>query len=452
MKKTSYCLELKAIGHDVNSVISTYHDMTGLGIKEAKYKVETAPCILLETTSMEDAQKYKTALETCGATVSISGNTIDGLPKLRKIGIDFIILNLIVIFGGAGLLSGIGYFWAEFDFFSMGLFFTILIAFGCFLANLDNNKYTDRMVAKTAKKSVGKQHFDKAYTFRTRNAMIAVDVVGGRIAYISNWNPWKFQVISAKDITDIKDDYKKGMFPETTHYVYFQFSYQGKVMRIPTFTSKHYRPLTMDKVKEGVRLGDSDFEKCLLQQTNSYSRGDAILVATSKENELFLINFYDNTFYIVKVAYENNRLNVVYDYRRKSFVLEEFQYRIRESSSTAMLKLMNSQVEFVVEPFVNYKDEKCTVVREQSGLYASFVSTLDTYRKNINESAMMRRNETGYAEVLQMIRSINADEKKKIWSMLDEGKKVEAIKVIQMNTGLGLADCKKIADNPYLYL
>lgn len=264
MKKISYNLELTAIGDDVNLVIKTFRDMTGIGLKQAKDKVAAAPCVLLETASMEEAERYKTALEACGAAVSISVNISGGAAdiasqeakspdKLKKIGIDFIILNLIVVFGSAAVIAGIAHIWGEMDFFSVFFVMAVIFAALCTIFNFSNNKYTDRMVAKTVKKNAAKYIFDKAYTFYTNNATLMIDAAGGRIAYISNLNPWKFQMISARDIDDIKNDYKKGMSPDTTHYVYFQFSYRGKVMKIPTFTSSHYRALTMDKVQEGLK-------------------------------------------------------------------------------------------------------------------------------------------------------------------------------------------------------
>lgn len=201
-----------------------------------------------------------------------------------------------------------------------------------------------------------------------------------------------------------------------------------------------------------VRLSEDDLERCLLQQTTSYERGKAILAATNKENELFLIHYYDNTFFIVKTAYENNKLNVVCDYRRKSFILEEFQYHIYDNSATAMLKLLNTQVDFTVTPQIEYHGDGCELIRNQSAIYDEFVSYLDRYRENINSSAMMRRNENDYSDLTQATRKISHEERKAIFTLLDEGNQIEAIKQIQKLTGLGLADCKKIADSPYMYL
>lgn len=206
-----------------------------------------------------------------------------------------------------------------------------------------------------------------------------------------------------------------------------------------------------DTYKKSTRLSEEDLEQCLSQQTTSFQCGSAILVAIGKEDELFLIHYFSNTFYIVKVAYENSKLNVIYDYRRKSFLLEEFQYRIMEDGVTAILKLTNSEVEFTVKAQVNYQGE-CEIVRNQVAMYEEFLANLDTYRKNINGAAMERRKEKGYLELISAVCKISIADRKVIFGLLDENRKNEAIKQIQQKTGLGLADCVKIAESPYMYL
>lgn len=69
--KKFYSVKLTEIGNDEVSVIKSYRDMTGMGIKEARDKVVSAPCVLLETSSREDAELCKTTLEKCGAKVTI---------------------------------------------------------------------------------------------------------------------------------------------------------------------------------------------------------------------------------------------------------------------------------------------------------------------------------------------------------------------------------------------
>ena len=203
---------------------------------------------------------------------------------------------------------------------------------------------------------------------------------------------------------------------------------------------------------EDTVLSQEDIERCLLQQTTSYERDDPFITATNKENELFVIHFYDNTFYIVKVIYENDQLNVEHDYRRQNALLERFQYRIKRNNATAVLKLSNEDVEFIVQPKMDYQGSGYCVEVDQTDLYKEFVSYLDTYRDNINSSAAERKKETGYRELLQSAGEISDADKEEIWDLLDRDEKVMAIKLIQESTGLGLADCKKIADNPSMYL
>lgn len=202
---------------------------------------------------------------------------------------------------------------------------------------------------------------------------------------------------------------------------------------------------------ESERLTDKDFIKCLSQQTTSYERDSKFLVATGKAEELFLVNYFDNTFYIVKVAFTNGKLNVIYDYRRKSFLLEEFEYRIKGDEVTARLKLANSEVEFTVKPKITYQGE-CEIIRNQASQYEEFSYYLDTYRKNINSSAMERRNEKGYMELISAVTKISMADRKAIIALIEEKNKNEAIRKIQEKTGLGLADSAKIADKPYMYL
>lgn len=201
-----------------------------------------------------------------------------------------------------------------------------------------------------------------------------------------------------------------------------------------------------------ANLSGKDIEKCLIQQTTSYHRGEPFIIATNKEDELFFVHFYPNTFYIVKAAYENNKLNVKYDYRRKHFLLQGFQYRMLEDGVTAMLDLSDVQVEFIVHPKVNYRGSGCNIVVDQTELFEQFISYIDTYRDNINSFAESAQKKNDYSELLESARKIPEDDKKAIWKLLNDGNVPEAIRQIQAKTGLGLADCRKMAENPYMYL
>lgn len=198
-------------------------------------------------------------------------------------------------------------------------------------------------------------------------------------------------------------------------------------------------------------MTEKDLETCLLQQTVSYRRGEPILVATGAENELFLIHYYSNTLYIMKVAYQNGKLNVIHDYRRKTLILQELLYNFNEQGVNAKLTFRVESVEFFVQPKVNCQVAGCKIVRDQEILYKQFASRLEAYRQTIRITEEMRTKKNGYTELADATRKISDEDKNEIHNLL-KNDNLEAIKLIQRTTGLGLADCKKIADNPHLYL
>ena len=61
----------KRIGGQKIPVIKEVRAITGLGLKEAKEKVESAPVNIQEGVSKEDAEKTKEQLEAIGAVVEI---------------------------------------------------------------------------------------------------------------------------------------------------------------------------------------------------------------------------------------------------------------------------------------------------------------------------------------------------------------------------------------------
>lgn len=66
-EKTEFDIFLKVIGPNKVSVIKTVRSATGLGLKEAKDLVESAPTVLKENISKEDAESLKKTLEDVGA-------------------------------------------------------------------------------------------------------------------------------------------------------------------------------------------------------------------------------------------------------------------------------------------------------------------------------------------------------------------------------------------------
>ncbi len=70
-EKTEFDVQLKEFGSSKIPVIKEVRSLTGLGLKEAKEKVESAPVVIQEGVSKEDAEKAKEQLEALGAVVEI---------------------------------------------------------------------------------------------------------------------------------------------------------------------------------------------------------------------------------------------------------------------------------------------------------------------------------------------------------------------------------------------
>ena len=70
-EKTSFDVELTAIGESKISVIKEVRAITSLGLKEAKDLVEAAPKTVKEGASKDEAEEIKKKLEAAGATVEL---------------------------------------------------------------------------------------------------------------------------------------------------------------------------------------------------------------------------------------------------------------------------------------------------------------------------------------------------------------------------------------------
>jgi len=70
-EKTEFDVILKDAGAKKINVIKAVRALTGLGLKEAKEAVESAPTTIKEGVSKEDAEAAKKQLEEAGATVEI---------------------------------------------------------------------------------------------------------------------------------------------------------------------------------------------------------------------------------------------------------------------------------------------------------------------------------------------------------------------------------------------
>ncbi|EFO7945006.1 50S ribosomal protein L7/L12 [Salmonella enterica] len=70
-EKTEFDVILKAAGANKVAVIKAVRGATGLGLKEAKDLVESAPAALKEGVSKDDAEALKKSLEEAGAEVEV---------------------------------------------------------------------------------------------------------------------------------------------------------------------------------------------------------------------------------------------------------------------------------------------------------------------------------------------------------------------------------------------
>ncbi len=70
-EQTEFDVELTSAGSSKINVIKVVREITGLGLKEAKAKVDEAPSIIKEAASKEDADAIKEKLEAAGATVTL---------------------------------------------------------------------------------------------------------------------------------------------------------------------------------------------------------------------------------------------------------------------------------------------------------------------------------------------------------------------------------------------
>lgn len=70
-EQTEFDVILKAAGGSKLAVVKLVKEMTGLGLKEAKEKVDGAPATLKEGVSKDEAEALKAQLEEAGAEVEI---------------------------------------------------------------------------------------------------------------------------------------------------------------------------------------------------------------------------------------------------------------------------------------------------------------------------------------------------------------------------------------------
>lgn len=176
---------------------------------------------------------------------------------MKKVSGKYILTVLVILLVISAIIGfGIAFFFDAKEPLSAGKMFCILVFFPLvFLYFTAGSFITDHFADKTMEKNSELANFQGYTTFYSAGATIRIEKGTGRIAYVSNMNPFQFQLVSAKDITDIKSDYIKGPLGGTS-YVYFEFNYLGKKVRIPTFTSNNAYSLNSEEVLEGISKAD----------------------------------------------------------------------------------------------------------------------------------------------------------------------------------------------------
>ncbi len=70
-EKTEFDVHMSSFGANKVAVIKAIRGITGLGLKEAKDLVESAPALIKEGVSKDEAAKIKKELEEAGATAEV---------------------------------------------------------------------------------------------------------------------------------------------------------------------------------------------------------------------------------------------------------------------------------------------------------------------------------------------------------------------------------------------
>ena len=70
-EKTEFDVILKAVGQEKIKVIKAVREVTGLGLKDAKGVVDSAPKAIKEGVSKEDAEALKSKFEEIGAEIEL---------------------------------------------------------------------------------------------------------------------------------------------------------------------------------------------------------------------------------------------------------------------------------------------------------------------------------------------------------------------------------------------
>lgn len=69
--ESQYDVYLKDAGHSKLRLVKRIKEMLDIGLKAAKDIIDSAPCVIVYNVSFDKADKFKTELEKCGATIEM---------------------------------------------------------------------------------------------------------------------------------------------------------------------------------------------------------------------------------------------------------------------------------------------------------------------------------------------------------------------------------------------
>ncbi|MCR5328114.1 MAG: DUF4190 domain-containing protein [Saccharofermentans sp.] len=176
---------------------------------------------------------------------------------MRKIN-PLVLIVYTVCFVGAAYLIGYG---ADMLTGMKGGLFRVLAVLACWIIYLDTANLIFYPIARRIlEKNLGKLNFGMTRTFETSgpwsmHSMLCIEEATGRVALASTFNPFKFQMVHASELSHVRSAYSRAPFGGT-RYVFLQFYHGKRRFRFPTFTSRVSFLLSSKQVQESIAAAD----------------------------------------------------------------------------------------------------------------------------------------------------------------------------------------------------
>ena len=138
---------------------------------------------------------------------------------------------------------------------------TVPLIFMCFIEL--TNLIMFPIAKRTMNKGLKANNFGRTFTYvnkriRRIRVMLCIDEENGRVALTSALNPFKFQMVDARELTKIRSCHDFWI-PKGTRCVFFEFYHVNNRIRIPTYTVRHYYAASPERVQEAIDLGDKKY-------------------------------------------------------------------------------------------------------------------------------------------------------------------------------------------------